>query len=143
MRPVAVDTVAVLQVDGAVDDAFYELESHVRDAGRRAHRPPGAIPAEGLIYVPVTGPVATTERIGYRRLPSVRAASLIHRGSYAGIADDRAALLRWVASAGLTTTGPMRTVYLQFGAESELRVPSGYVVERAADFVTELLLPVE
>jgi hypothetical protein len=36
----------------------------------------------------------------------------------------------------------MRILYLQFGAEPELRVPRGYVVERDADFVTELQLPV-
>ena len=34
------------------------------------------------------------------------------------------------------------TLYLQFGAESELRVPPGYVVDQVADFVTELQLPV-
>ncbi|CAN5287424.1 hypothetical protein BH23CHL9_BH23CHL9_14070 [soil metagenome] len=37
----------------------------------------------------------------------------------------------------------MRTLYLQFGAQPELRVPPGYVVERSDDFVTELQLPVE
>jgi hypothetical protein len=31
-------------------------------------------------------------------------------------------------------------VYLQFGAEPELRVPAGYLVGRDADFVTELQL---
>jgi hypothetical protein len=36
----------------------------------------------------------------------------------------------------------MRTLYLQFGAEPELRVPSGWVVERDADLITELQLPV-
>ena len=36
----------------------------------------------------------------------------------------------------------MRTLYLQFGAEPDLRLPAGYVVARSADFVTELQLPV-
>jgi hypothetical protein len=36
----------------------------------------------------------------------------------------------------------MRTLYLAFGADPELRVPPGYVVDRDEDFVTELQLPV-
>jgi hypothetical protein len=36
----------------------------------------------------------------------------------------------------------MRTLYLQFGAEPELRVPPGWVVQRDADLITELQLPV-
>ena len=142
LRPVAVEPVAVMQVSGAADAAFYELESHVRDAGRRASRPPGAIPSQREIFVPVTGPIPTTDRIGYRRLPAVRVASVIHRGDYDGVADARRALLRWVDAAGLAPTAPMRTIYLQFGAEAELRVPPGYVVDRTDDFVTELQLPV-
>ncbi|MCV0402603.1 MAG: MerR family transcriptional regulator [Chloroflexi bacterium] len=142
MRPVAAEPVAVMRVADAVDTAFYELEEHVRDTGRRASRPPGAIPSEREIFVPVTGPVPTTERISYRRLPAVRVASVIHRGDYDGVPDARRALLRWVNSAGLVPSAPMRTIYLQFGAEPELRVPRGYVVQRAADFVTELQQPV-
>lgn len=143
VRPVATEPVAVMTVDGNTGDAFYELESHVRDLGRRAHRPPGALPATREIFVPVTGPVPATDRIEYRRLPACRAASVIHRGPYGGVAHARRALEDWAAAAGLTAAGPMRTLYLQFGAEPELRVPRGYVVERDADFVTELQLPVE
>ncbi len=90
----------------------------------------------------LTGTIVETDRIAYRRLPAVRVASVIHRGGYSGVAEARRALESWVAAAGLTSTGPMRTLYLQFGAEPELRVPPGYVVERAIDFVTELQLPV-
>src|SRR5688572_3145510 len=63
LRPVVVEPVATLAVDGAVADAFYELESYVRDLGRRAHRPPGAIPSEHEIFVPVTRPIPETDRI--------------------------------------------------------------------------------
>lgn len=142
VRPVGVEPVAVMRVAGDVGEAFYELESHVRDAGRRAHRPPGALPDTREIFVPVTGPVPGTERIEYRRLAACRAASVIHAGSYGGLGRARAGLKRWVAGSGLRADGPMRILYLQFGAEPELRVPRGYVVERDADFVTELQLPV-
>lgn len=142
VRPVAAEPVAVVRVDGAISDAFYALESYVRDLGRRAHRPPGAIPSAREIFVPVTGPVPDTDRITYRRLPAGRMAALIHRGSYAGVARARVALRRWVEAAALVPAGPMRTLYLQFGAEPELRFPRGYVVASDADFITELQVPV-
>jgi hypothetical protein len=36
----------------------------------------------------------------------------------------------------------MWVLYLQFGADPTLRLPGGWVVERDADFLTELQLPV-
>jgi DNA-binding transcriptional MerR regulator/effector-binding domain-containing protein len=143
VRPIAVEPVAVMSVAAAVADAFYELEAYVRDLGRRAHRPPGAIPSQREIFVPVTGPVPDTERIAYRRLPACRVASVIHRGSYGGVAAARRTLLRWAEASGLDAAGPMRTLYLQFGAEPELRVPPGWVVQRDEQLLTELQLPVE
>jgi effector-binding domain-containing protein len=152
---VAAEPVATYVVDPTIDDlgpAFYALEAYVRDLGRRAPRPPGAIVdgepdrrvdgRAGEIFVPVTGPIPASGPIGYRRLPACRAASVIHRGGYGGLGRARAALVRWVASAGLVPAGPLRILYLQFGAEPELRVPRAYVVDRDADFVTELQQPI-
>ena len=142
VRPVAVEPVAVMRVDDAVEHAFDELEAYVRDLGRRAHRPPGAIPSRREIFVPVTGPIAESDHVSYRRLPAARVASVIHRGPYEGIARAREALLRWVEASGLAPAGSMRTLYLQFGADSALGLPPGWVVERSEDLVTELQLPV-
>ena len=142
VRPVAIEPVAAMRLGDDAETAFDELESHVRDLGRRAHRPPGAIPSEREIFVPVTGPVAETDRIVYRRLPAVRVASVIHRGPYGGVAGARRALVRWVEASGLAPAGPMRTLYLQFGADASLRLPPGWVVQRDVDFVTELQQPV-
>ena len=142
VRPVAVEPVALMGIGDDVAETFYELESHVRDVRRRAPRPPGALPASREIFVPVMGPIPTTDRIGYDRLPACRVASVMHRGSYDGLRAARRALDRWVAEAGLEPAGALRVLYLQFGAEPELRVPAGYVVERDADFVTELQQPI-
>ena len=142
VRPAAAETVATMSLGTRVGDDFFVLESHVRDLGRRAHRPPGAFPETGEIFVPITGPIEETDRIRVRRLAACRVASVIHRGDYAGIAAARRRLIGWVAAAGLTVAGPMRTLYLQFGAEPELQLPPGWVVQRDADFVTELQLPV-
>ena len=150
VRPVAAERVATYALrpaDTDLNPAFYALEAHVRDRGRRAPRPPGALSDESggrlaEVFVPVRGPVPATDRIAFRRLPACRAASIIHRGPYGGLGDALTALREWVATAELTPAGPLRILYLQFGAEAELRVPSGFVVERSADFVTELQLPV-
>jgi DNA-binding transcriptional MerR regulator len=155
LRPLAEESVATFRtslVGGHVEAAFYELEAHVRDLGRRAPRPPGALvgsgatdgtdPFEEEVFVPVSSPIAPTARVGWRRLPGCRAATVIVRGEYDGVPAARAALVRWVGAAGLTSAGPLRIIYLQFGAEPELRLPPGYVVDRSADYVTELQLPV-
>jgi DNA-binding transcriptional MerR regulator len=142
LRPISVEPVAMMILGDDASVAFDELEAHVRDAGRRAHRPPGAIPAHRQIFVPVTGPIAETDRITYQRLPAGRVASVIHRGAYTGVAGARAALLRWVDASGLALDGPMRTLYLQFGADASLRLPPGWLVQRDDDLVTELQQPV-
>jgi DNA-binding transcriptional MerR regulator len=147
-EPVAVLPLAIVD-DRDVSRAFYELEAHVRDLRRRAPRPPGAlVPRRGAdrgdveVFVPVSGAISATGRIGYRTLPAARAATVIHRGPYASVGVVRRHLEHWVEAAGHSPAGPLRVLYLQFGAEAELRVPSGYVVERPADYVTELQLPI-
>lgn len=147
-EPVA--TLAISRVaDGDVSKAFYELEVHVRDHGRRAHRPPGALipqlgsadPSEVEVYVPLTRPLEPGPRIGYRLLPPARVATVLQRGRYTELGVARRGLERWVASTGLAQDGPLRVLYLQFGAEPELGVPRGWVVEDPSDYVTELQLP--
>ena len=152
VRHVAAEPVATLAAapGGDLQPAFYELEAYVRDSGRRASRPPGTLvgldPLRGTplveVFVPVRGPIRPTERIGYRRLPACRAATMIHHGSYATLGATRRALEGWVAGAGLRPLGGQRILYLQFGAEADLGLPREYLVERDADFVTELQVPV-
>ena len=147
VRRLAGETVATMDPRLAVDDdiatAFHELEVHVRDAGARAHRPPGALPDEDLIFVPVRRTLAPTDRIGVRRLPPTGAATVLHHGAYATLPAALAGLRAWVAEAGHLPTGPLRILYLQFGAEADLRLPRGWTVERDVDFVTELQLPID
>lgn len=149
VRSVPEEQVATLDLalapDGDTGKAFYELEAHVRDLGRRAARPPGAlIDEEGgvEIFVPLTRPISPHPRIGCRRLPTARMATAIHRGAYGSTHETWDALERWIEAARLAPASPRRVLYLQFGAEAELRVPSPYVVARDEDFVTELQIPV-
>jgi len=154
VRPLEAEPVATLRVASADEDlgpTFYELEAVVRDLGRRAPRPPGAIVhPPGLdgrrsveVFVPVRGRPRTPAidaHVDWRVLPPIRAATILHRGAYGGLARASDALGDWVQVTGRPTTDRLRIVYLQFGAEPELRVPAGYLVGRDADFVTELQL---
>lgn len=154
VRRLEAESVAVMRVASVDEDlgpAFYELEAIVRDLGRRAPRPPGAIveppDTDGRraveVFVPVSGrprDPASDGRVDWRVLPPVRAATIIQRGAYDGLTRASDALGDWLQVTGRPTTGRLRIVYLQFGAEPELRVPAGYLAGRDADFVTELQL---
>jgi DNA-binding transcriptional MerR regulator len=145
VRSLASELVATMDPALAGHDlgaAFHELESTVRDRSARAHRPPGAIPDADRIFVPIRRAIPVTERIRVERLPATRAATVLHHGGYATLPSAIEALGAGVAAAGHAVEGPLRVLYLQFGAEADLRLPRGWTVERDDDFVTELQLPI-
>ncbi len=139
-----VATLALADDPGGDEATFDELEAYVRDRDRRASRPPGALigPQGDRIFVPLSGPIATTDRISSERLPAARMATVIHRGGYAGLDEDRRALERWVEATGTAGAGPLRILYLQFGADPRLALPRRFIVDAAADYVTELQLTI-
>lgn len=150
LRDIAQELVATLDVAHTGGDdgrAFYELERRIQAAGVRASRPPGELLNEAAIpdgppvevFVPVRRAAAG---LNVRRLPAVRAATILHRGAYTGMRRTRAALDDWLRHSGLEPVQPVRIIYLQFGAESDLRLPPHYVVERRADLLTEIQVPV-
>jgi hypothetical protein len=53
----------------------------------------------------------------------------------------RRALDAWIETSNLQPLDPIRILYLQFGAEEDLRLPSQYLVSRAGDLVTEIQVP--
>lgn len=142
LQPVRRELVAVRTIAPHEDDSdvFYEVEALVRDLGLRADRPPMTLVGDvDEVAIPVRARFEPRGPISVRELPAGRVASIIHRGPYGGLGAARDALEAWVAAADLRP-GRLRVVYLQFGAERELRVPPAYLVGRAADFVTELQL---
>ncbi|MDQ1683622.1 MAG: hypothetical protein QOC82_359 [Frankiaceae bacterium] len=146
VRVVPAMRVALAMVDATtgVEHAFYDLERRVQSANARAPLPPGMLAAtrgrKASVYVPVRR--GATGRFTVETLPSVRAATLLHHGSYAGLERSRRALRQWLRTAGLQQHGAARTVYLRFGAEPELKLRSHYLTERTSELLTELQLPI-
>jgi DNA-binding transcriptional MerR regulator len=149
VRPIAAERVALLALDDDRDigEAFYELEVCVRDQHRRAHRPPGALVPKvetdrTELFVPIRGPLRPCGHVRSGRLPACRAASVILHGPYEQLPRVRRSLDVWVRAAGHVPDGPLRILYLQFGAEPELGVPARFLVGRSSDLVTELQQPI-
>jgi DNA-binding transcriptional MerR regulator len=88
--------------------------------------------------IPAQGAIAVYELPGHETM-----ACLIHTGGYDGMAQTFADLLRWMELHRYTIAGPIRSVFLRFGADCEGYVlPAAYLTENAADLVTELQIPV-
>jgi len=127
---------------------FYELESVVRDARAHAPLPPGMLVPlqrsvhgqEIEVFVPVTRRV-DQGRVVSRRLPAAQVAAVIRRGSYQGMPALRQAFEEWVVAAGHDPGDRVRVLYLQFGAEPELEVPTAFLAEGSRDYVTEIQIP--
>ncbi len=153
VRTVESERVAALRTTlpagAGLDILFDEVEMVVRDAGKRAHRPPGSIDhrrhTDGRwdveVWVPVTGSVSTA-RVRTGRLEGGRMAATLHRGPYEEIDDTREALHHWVDRSGLSWAGPERFIYLQFGADPALGVPESFLTRRSGDLLTEVQIPV-
>jgi DNA-binding transcriptional MerR regulator len=144
-----VATMDVTDAGGDVGRAFYELELRIRDTGVRAPRPPGALAAERSltsdgpaieVFVPIRRAAAGLE---VRRLPAIRAATILHRGAYETVGATRRALRAWLGATGQEAADPVRTIYLQFGAEEDLRLPAQFLVNQAADLLTEIQVPIQ
>lgn len=158
VRQVKEQAIAALALDlvpdRSAEKGFYELESAVHDLGARSARPPGALIVPAMdasgkptlkveVFVPLSKAIKETDRIKTRTLPAARVATLLHRGSYGTLAGARRGLEEWARAAGLRTQRALRILYLQFGAESELGIPKAFLVDRSADLVAEIQLPIE
>jgi DNA-binding transcriptional MerR regulator len=141
VRPTA-RTLVACRSGGRADALFTELEAYVAGHGARSGEPPMMlVGAEVAVAVPLVRPVPEAAGVTVRRLPAVpRMACAIHRGGYAGTAHTWQRMLGWLESTGERLGGPLREVYLRFGADPSLPVPRAYVTD-ADDLVTELQVP--
>lgn len=140
--------------DDALTALFEELEAYIAQHQARAALSPLAIyhdadyreeQVDVEAAVPLNRPVPSSERVTVRELPGVPAmACVVYEGSYERGLEALHALSVWVETNGYEVVGPMREVYLRFGADEAetLRLPKAFLAESARDFVTEIQMPV-
>lgn len=159
VRSVGVELVAAYREVAADDDRitsmFDELESYVaRFEKARADKPPFSIYYDAEyreteidveVAVPLAFPIPGTERIQVRESPAVPSvACVVHSGRYATLYQAYNALLNWIETNHYRMAGPIREVYLRYGAEGlGFELPPTHLEHDLNHYVTELQLPVE
>jgi DNA-binding transcriptional MerR regulator len=144
----------IVSDDDRIQYMFEEVETYVAEAGARADRPPLTIfydpdyreqDIDAEVAIPLKNGIPGSGAIQVRELEAIPAAAcVVHNGSYATIDHAYNALLAWVDGNGYRLAGPIREVYLRFGAEGlGFDLPPTYLAKEGDDFVTELQLPVE
>jgi DNA-binding transcriptional MerR regulator len=146
VRPVPAQLVATLsgRPGNDVEPLFNRLEEYVRGHGGRAARPPCCLLGDDAVTVavPLSWRVPPRGRIAVGSLPAVeRMACTVHSGGYGGLAYRLQQMLRWLAATGHRPGGPIREVYLRFGAEPDLALPEAYLARPGTEYVTELQVP--
>jgi DNA-binding transcriptional MerR regulator len=147
LRAVPDQLVATVRAAATADvgPLFVRVEEYVQSQRARATRPPLTLLDAGsvTVAVPLSWPVPAGDGIAVRRLPAVpRMACTVHNGGYAGLPARLHSMLGWLERTGHRPAGPIREVYLRFGAEPQLDLPPAYLADEAADLVTELQVPV-
>ena len=129
---------------------FVEVETHVQRHDARAAAPPVCIVHKANrrsrsieLLIPIDRTVPATDRITTVSTPSTRVASSLVVGGYDHLPEVANELRVWAERTGRQVTGPPWYVYLRFGAEEELRLPSQYLTTDDDELVTEVLVAVE
>jgi DNA-binding transcriptional MerR regulator len=140
--------------DDRIQQMFDMLETYVAGFDRaRADKPPFSIyyddeyrekDVDAEIAVPLTYAIPENELIRVRQLPRLtNVACVVHVGEYADIYQAYNALLAWIGANGYRMMGPIREVYLRYGADSlNFELPSTYLANDKHEYVTELQLSV-
>lgn len=150
----------VVSVDsGEVTEMFETLEAAVARYKARATRPPLMIYhdteyQEGVqeveVVIPINGPmpngpmpsgaaIQIQELAGHETM-----ACCIHTGDYDTLPQAFGVLMQWIEANGYHIVGPTRELFLRFGADQKgYELPEAYLAKSAAEFVTELQIPVE
>lgn len=150
----ATQRATVVDVDGDdVQFMFEEVETYVAHYNARAPKPPLTIYHDAdyhdenqdiEVAIPVNAAIPGSECVTVREVPGCEMmACVVHTGSYATIHHASTALIGWIGTHGYDIAGPMREVYLRFGAdEVGFVIPDVYLAKSSAEFVTELQIPV-
>ena len=95
--------------------------------------------------MPLRFPIPGSESIQVCELPGLlNAACVVHTGSYATLYQAYNALMGWIQANNYRMAGPVREVYLRYGADGlGFDLPPTYVAASSDQYVTELLLAIE
>ena len=139
---------------GEVTELFERLEAAVAQHNARAARPPLMIYhdteyQEGVqeieVAIPINRPLPTRSQITIRELPchATMTCCCIHTGNYDSLPQAFTALMQWIEANNYHIIGPVREVFLRFGADQAgYELPAAYLTNNATEFVTELQIPV-
>lgn len=141
--------------DGRIQYMFQELEAYVADHDEaRADKPPFTVyhdpeyrehDMDAEVAVPLKFPIPGSDGVRVVDLPGIpNAACVVHAGQYAALYQAYNALLAWSEANRYRLAGPVREVYVRYGAEGlGFDLPPTYVTSDPAQYITELQLPVE
>lgn len=146
-REVAADDYRIQQMFDSVEvyAALYE--------GARADKPPLTIyyddeyrerDVDAEVAVPLRYAIPENELIRVRELPGLsNVACVVHVGEYSTLYRAYNALLAWIEANDYRMTGPIREIYIRYGADGlDFDLPQTYLAEDANQYVTELQLSV-
>jgi DNA-binding transcriptional MerR regulator len=140
--------------DHRIQQMFDMVEMYVAQyEGARADKPPLSIyyddeyrekNVDAEVAVPLKYAIPESETIRVRQIPRLsNVACVVHVGEYADIYQAYNSLLAWIEANHYRMTGPIREVYLRYGAAGlDIDLPPTYVANEANDYVTELQLSV-
>lgn len=160
VRPVPAQRMATLRqrvanLDEAVAALFDELECYVAAHKARAFSSPVLLyhdaeyreaECDVEAAIPISHDLPDNDRITIRELPAADAmACVVYTGDYAKLPDVLHALLLWLDAHHYQIAGPLREVYLRFGANQAqvLNLPSAFLADHHHLYVTEVQVPIE
>ncbi len=141
--------------DEGIQSMFQRLETYVATyEGARADQPPLAIyydpeyreqDIDAEVGVPIRFAIPENESVHVRELAGLDCAACVtHSGAYGTLYQAYNALLRWIEANHYHMAGPIREVYIRYGADDlGFNLPQTYVAGKSQDYITELQLPVE
>ena len=141
--------------DERIQQMFDMLETYVAGFDQaRADRPPFTIyyddeyreqNIDAEVAVPLASPIPEGASIRVRKTPrQERMACAVHLGGYSTIDQAYNALLGWIETNHYQMAGPIREVYIRYGADGlNFALPQTYLAEDSNQYVTELQVAVE
>ena len=159
LREIEAELVATYREVAADDDRIQQMfdmvEMHVAQFDQaRADRPPFTIyyddeyrerDIDAEVAVPLKYPIPENELVRVRETPRLaHMACVVHLGGYSTIYRAYNALLGWIESNYYQMVGPIREVYIRYGADGlDFDLPPTYLENDSNQYVTELQLSVE